>query len=123
MLGHLSFGVKDLGRATAFYDRALQPLGLVRVWSTERSAGWGPEGKGDLLAVFLHSGKARAPGPGFHLAFNAPDRKAVDHFHAEALKAGGKDDGAPGIRAKYSPTYYAAFVVDPDGYRLEAVHQ
>lgn len=123
MLGHISFGVEDLGRAAAFYDRALKPLGLVRVWSTERSAGWGPQGKGDLLAIFLHAGKARAPGPGFHLALNAPDRKAVDAFHAEAMAAGGTDDGAPGLREKYSPTYYAAFVIDPDGHKLEAVHQ
>lgn len=123
MLGHLSFGVENLDRAIKFYDAALQPLGLVRVWSTDRSAGWGPHGKGDLLAIFLHAGKARAPGPGFHLAFNAPDRAAVDAFHAEALKAGGTDDGAPGIRTKYSPTYYAAFVIDPDGHKLEAVHQ
>ena len=121
MLGHISFGVEDLDRAVRFYDAALSPLGLVRVWSTERSAGWGPDGKGDLLAVFRHAGKAHAPGPGFHLAINAPDRKAVDAFHAAALKAGGTDDGAPGIRAKYSPTYYAAFVIDPDGNNLELV--
>lgn len=123
MLGHISFGVEDLDRATKFYDRALQPLGMVRVWSTERSAGWGPHGKGDLLAIFLHADKAHAPGPGFHLAFNAPDRHSVDAFHAAAVKAGGTDDGAPGLREKYSPTYYAAFVIDPDGHKLEAVHQ
>lgn len=123
MLGHVSFGVEDLERAARFYDRALAPLGLVRVWSTERSAGWGPEGRGDLLAVFLHPGLARVPAPGFHLALNAPDRRAVDGFHAEALKAGGTDDGAPGLRPHYGPTYYAAFVIDPDGHKLEAVHQ
>jgi len=123
MLGHLSFGVEDLHRAAKFYDAALQPLGLVRVWSTDRSAGWGPHGKGDLLAIFLHAGTARSPGPGFHLAFNAPDRKSVDAFHTAAVKAGGTDDGAPGLREKYSPTYYAAFVIDPDGHKLEAVHQ
>lgn len=123
MLGHLSFGVENLDRAAAFYDRALQPLGLVRVWANEKGIGYGPQGKGDLLAIFARPGKARAPGAGFHLAFNAPDRKSVDAFHAEALKAGGTDDGAPGLRAKYSPTYYAAFVIDPDGHKLEAVHQ
>ena len=123
MLGHLSFGVADLARAIAFYDAALAPLGLVRVWSTERSAGWGPAGKGDLLAVFAHADKAQPPGPGFHLAFNAPDRNAVDAFHAAAIQAGGTDTGAPGLRPQYSATYYAAFVVDPDGHKLEAVHQ
>ncbi|MGE0151201.1 MAG: VOC family protein [Reyranellaceae bacterium] len=123
MLGHLSFGVEDLDRAVAFYDRALAPLGLVRVWSTAKSAGYGPAGGNDKLALFARPGTARAPGPGFHLAFAAPDRAAVDAFHRAALQAGGKDEGAPGLRPHYSPTYYAAFVVDPDGHKLEAVHQ
>ena len=93
--------------------------------ATARSAleMYGRRGKGDLLAIFARPGKARAPGPGFHLAFNAPDRQSVDAFHAAAVKAGGTDDGAPGLREKYSPTYYAAFVIDPDGHKLEAVHQ
>lgn len=123
MLGHISFGVADLARAIAFYDRALAPLGVVRVWSHERAAGYGPPGGNDKLALFARPGEARAPGPGFHLALQAPDRAAVDAFHAAALAAGGRDQGAPGLRAQYSPTYYAAFVSDPDGHRLEAVHQ
>ncbi len=123
MLGHLSFGVADLARATAFYDAALRSLSLVRVWSSERSAGYGPQGGNDVLALFARPGQAQAPGPGFHLAFNAPDRAAVDAFHAAALLAGGSDAGAPGPRPQYSPSYYAAFVIDPDGHKLEAVHQ
>jgi catechol 2,3-dioxygenase-like lactoylglutathione lyase family enzyme len=123
MLGHLSFGVHDLARAAAFYDRILAPLGFVRVWSNERGVGFGEAGKGDKLALFAKPNQAVAPGPGFHLAFDAPSRAAVDAFHAAAIAAGGTDGGAPGPRPHYSPTYYAAFIIDLDGYKLEAVHQ
>jgi catechol 2,3-dioxygenase-like lactoylglutathione lyase family enzyme len=122
MLGHLSFGVSDLGRAIAFYDAALASLGLTRVWTTDNAAGYGPPGRGDILALKRRDGAA-APGPGFHLAFNAPSRDAVDAFHAAAIRAGGSDNGAPGLRPHYGPTYYAAFVIDPEGYPLEAVCQ
>ena len=122
MLGHLSFGVADLERATAFYDAALGPLGVVRVWTSPKGVGYGPPGGNDKLALFSVEAPV-APGPGFHLAFDAPDRAAVDGFHAAALAAGGRDRGAPGLRPHYGATYYAAFVIDPDGHRLEAVHQ
>lgn len=122
MLGHLSFGVKDLAAATAFYDAVLAPLGVVRVWSGPKGAGYGPPGGEDRLALFPKV-DASPPGPGFHLAFNAPDYAAVDAFHAAALAHGGEDRGAPGLRPQYSPTYYAAFVTDPDGHKLEAVCQ
>jgi catechol 2,3-dioxygenase-like lactoylglutathione lyase family enzyme len=123
MLGHLSFGVHDLARAADFYDRILAPLGFVRVWSNERGVGFGEKGKGDKLALFAKPNQVVAPGPGFHLAFDAPSRAAVDAFHAAAIAAGGTDGGAPGPRPHYSPTYYAAFIIDLDGYKLEAVHQ
>lgn len=123
MLGHLSFGVEDLARATAFYEAALAALGVVCVWRNERGAGFGWPGGGDKLALFSRPGQTRAPGAGFHLAFDAPSRPAVDAFHTAALAAGGTDAGAPGLRPHYSATYYAAFVIDPDGYKLEAVHQ
>ncbi|MBM3545463.1 MAG: VOC family protein [Alphaproteobacteria bacterium] len=123
MLGHLSFGVQDLARSAAFYEQILAPVGFVKVWSNAKGVGFGPPGKGDKLALFARPGEARAPGSGFHLAFDAPDRAAVDAFHAAAIAAGGTDAGAPGPRPHYSPTYYAAFVIDPDGYKLEAVHQ
>ncbi|MFY2558174.1 VOC family protein [Corallococcus terminator] len=122
LLGHLSFGVRELARAMAFYDAALAPLGYARVWNSERSAGYGPPGEGDVLALFVRPDTS-APGPGFHLAFNAPSREAVDQFHAACLKAGGTDQGPPGLRPQYSDSYYACFVTDPDGYKLEAVHQ
>ena len=122
MLGHLSFGVKDLVRAAAFYDAVLAPLGFVRVWDTAKGVGYGPQGGNDKLALFPVETPV-APGAGFHLAFDAPDREAVDGFHAAALAAGGADLGAPGLRPRYGETYYAAFVRDPDGHKLEAVHQ
>ena len=123
MLGHLSFGVNDLERAAAFYDAVLAPLGYVRLWTSARAAGFGEPGGGDKLALFARPGEAAPPGPGFHLAFDAPSREAVDAFHAAALATGGTDAGKPGLRPQYSDSYYAAFVHDPDGYKLEAVHQ
>jgi catechol 2,3-dioxygenase-like lactoylglutathione lyase family enzyme len=119
VLGHVSFGVADLERAIAFYDIALAPLGLTRVWTSPSAAGYGYPGGGDLLAVKQRE-FSRPPGAGFHLAFNAASRDAVDAFHAEALRAGGSDNGGPGLRPHYGPSYYAAFVIDPDGYPLEA---
>ncbi|HEX2590270.1 MAG TPA: VOC family protein [Rhizomicrobium sp.] len=123
MLSHLSFGVENLSRATAFYEAALAPLGYVCVWQHERAAGFGEPGGNDRLALFARPGTARPPGDGFHLCFAASNRAAVDAFHAAALRANGTDAGAPGLRAHYAPTYYAAFVIDPDGHKLEAVHQ
>jgi len=123
VLGHLSFGVADLDRAAAFYDGVLATLGYVRVWSDSKAVGYGAAGGNDKLALFARPGLAAPPGAGFHLAFDAPSRAAVDAFHAAALRLGGRDEGAPGARPRYGPTYYAAFVTDPDGHKLEAVHQ
>jgi catechol 2,3-dioxygenase-like lactoylglutathione lyase family enzyme len=123
VLSHLSFGVADLVRAAAFYDGALATLGYVRVWSNEDGVGYGVSGGNDRLALFVQADPTSPPGPGFHLAFAAPSRAAVDAFHAAALHLGGRDEGAPGVRPDYSPTYYAAFVTDLDGHKLEAVHQ
>ena len=121
MLHHISFGVVDLQRSSAFYDAVLHCLGYVRVWSNATAVGYGPPGGQDLLALRLAGAEARAPGPGFHLALAAPSREAVVDFHAAALRCGGRDNGGPGLRPAYGPGYYAAFVVDPDGHRLEAV--
>ena len=120
MISHLSFGVSDLDRAMGFYDEVLKPLGVERVWTADDAAGYGYAGEEDALA--LKRRKATyPPGPGFHCAFEARSRAAVDAFHAAALSAGGKDDGAPGLRPHYGPNYYAAFATDPDGYRIEAL--
>ncbi len=122
MLSHLSFGVSDLDRAAAFYDRILAPLGFGRVWTHARGVGYGAPGGGDKLALFPRA-EAAAPGAGFHLAFDAPSRAAVDAFHRAGMLGGGGDAGAPGLRPHYGADYYAAFLVDLDGYKLEAVHQ
>jgi catechol 2,3-dioxygenase-like lactoylglutathione lyase family enzyme len=120
---HVSIGVETLERAGAFYDAALAPLGYVRLWRHRRAVGYGPEGfKGEAPFAILESGPdAKPPERDLHIAFVAPSREAVDRFHAAAVSAGGVDDGPPGIRENYDPGYYAAFVRDPDGHRLEAV--
>lgn len=120
MLGHVSIGVRDLLVAAQFYDAALPPIGWVRLWTEPDGLGYGPAGGNDKLAVFQRH-DAAAPGPGFHLALDAPSRAAVDAFHASALANGGIDAGAPGLRPHYGPAYDAAFVHDPEGWKLEAV--
>ena len=119
MFDHVSIGVTDIPRSKKFYDAALKPLGFSRLSDGETSLGYGEEG----VALWLgKTGKPVKPDTdsGLHFCFSAKDRAAVDAFHAAALKSGGKDNGKPGVRADYSPKYYAAFVIDPDGYRLEA---
>ena len=120
MLHHLSLGVADLQRSAAFYDAAMGALGFVRVWTDDTAVGYGWRDGEDKLAIKQRS-DARAPGPGFHVAFAASSRQAVDAFHAAAIAHGGRDNGAPGLRPHYGPNYYAAFVFDPDGYAIEAV--
>lgn len=120
MLHHVSFGVADLAISGAFYDAALDALGYRRVFEDGTAIGYGLEDGKDKLCLKLRS-PAVAPGPGFHLAFSAPSRSAVDRFHASALAVGGRDNGKPGLRPHYGPHYYAAFVIDPDGYHVEAV--
>lgn len=123
MLSHLSLGVRDLERAAAFYDAALAPLGVVRVWSFDDAIGYGLPGGQDKLALWRHpDAEQLAAGPGFHLCFAAPSQEAVAAFHAAALEHGGTDEGGPGLRPHYGETYYAAFVRDPDGHKLEAKH-
>lgn len=119
MLNHISIGVRDIARAKAFYDAALKPLGYKCLSESKTSLGYGADG------VALWIGKAERPVPadmesGLHICFDAPTRKSVDTFHKAALAAGGKDNGKPGLRADYGDNYYAAFVIDPDGYRIEA---
>jgi catechol 2,3-dioxygenase-like lactoylglutathione lyase family enzyme len=120
-LHHISLGVADLDRAGRFYDAALAPLGMVRVWTVATGIGYGPPGGGDKLALKLRPQRPAHADPGFHLAFAAPTRDAVAQFHAAALAHGGRDNGAPGLRPHYGPHYFAAFVFDPDGHAVEAV--
>jgi len=120
MLHHISLGVADLERSARFYDAVLSVLGYTRVWTDASAVGYGVKGGGDKFAIKQREGSV-APGPGSHLAFAAPSREAVDAFHTLALQNGGEDNGPPGLRPHYGPNYYAAFVIDPDGHRIEAV--
>ncbi|HTF32250.1 MAG TPA: VOC family protein [Myxococcota bacterium] len=116
MLDHLGLTVSDLGRSQRFYEKALAPLGYaVRTEYAGRFVGFG----GDARPTWL--GVGAAPKTGTHIAFEAPDRATVGRFHAPAIAAGGRDNGAPGLRPHYHPNYYGAFVLDPDGHNIEAV--
>jgi catechol 2,3-dioxygenase-like lactoylglutathione lyase family enzyme len=121
MLHHLSFAVADLQRSAAFYDATLAALGYVRVWSDEAAIGYGLPRGGDQFAIKRRPESFAAPPEGFHVAFAAPSREAVDAFHRRALEHGAKDNGGSGLHPEYGETYFAAFVFDPDGYRIEAV--
>jgi catechol 2,3-dioxygenase-like lactoylglutathione lyase family enzyme len=113
---HVSIGVSDGERAKAFFTKALAPLGIGLVMEFEGWIGFGRDGKPELWLVT----KWATPGP-LHLAFKCETHAQVDAFHTAALAAGGKDNGAPGIREHYHPTYYGAFVYGPDGHNIEAV--
>jgi catechol 2,3-dioxygenase-like lactoylglutathione lyase family enzyme len=119
MFDHISIGVKDAVASKRFYDAALKPLGVKLLSESPGSLGYGTK------TVGLWIGETSRPvaadyASGLHFCFAAPSRDLVDAFHAAALRAGGRDNGKPGLRADYGASYYAAYVVDPDGYRLEA---
>jgi catechol 2,3-dioxygenase-like lactoylglutathione lyase family enzyme len=117
MLDHVSLGVTDFARATAFYRAAFQAIGIDCL-DTDGAhyAGYGANGK-----AFFWINLKPSVTTGAHVAFTVPDRDMVGRFHAAALGAGGRDNGAPGPRPDYHADYYAAFVFDPDGHNIEAV--
>jgi catechol 2,3-dioxygenase-like lactoylglutathione lyase family enzyme len=117
MYDHIGLKVKDLGASVRFYTAALAPLGYVLCSHDESGAGFGPKGE---PALWLYPYKGTA-GAGAHIAFRAPDHAAIAKFHSAGTKAGGRDNGAPGPRMDYSPTYFAAFLIDLDGNNVEAV--
>jgi catechol 2,3-dioxygenase-like lactoylglutathione lyase family enzyme len=117
MLDHVTISVSNIARAIAFYDRALAPLGIERLYAEGTTAfGYGSEKK-----AFFWIGLREDVQTGAHIAFAANDRAAVDAFHAAALAAGGRDNGTPGVRPHYHANYYGAFILDPDGHNIEAV--
>jgi catechol 2,3-dioxygenase-like lactoylglutathione lyase family enzyme len=122
MLDHVSLGVQNLERSRRFYDAALGPLGLVRTVDFQgRGSDYGAKA-GQLGVEFTITVEQNVmPLAGMHVCFRAHDRLAVQAFYTAALAFGGADDGAPGLRSEYHPAYYAAFVLDPDGHRIEAV--
>ncbi len=116
ILDHIGLAVRDFAKSATFFRRALAPLGIQTVLEGE---GWAMLGK-DGRPEFWIGVHGIPPGP-IHVAFAAESREQVRAFHRAALAAGGRDNGAPGIRAKYHPDYYGAFVFDPDGHNIEAV--
>jgi catechol 2,3-dioxygenase-like lactoylglutathione lyase family enzyme len=118
MISHASIGVREVGKAGKFYDAALGALGYKRLYDSAEAIGYGAESPELWLMKSTHPVAADASG--LHFCFDAKTRGDVDKFHTAALKAGGKDNGKPGLRPDYGDNYYAAFVVDPEGYRLEA---
>ncbi len=120
VVDHITIGVSDLERSRAFYRAALAPLGFTErgPWREGvRETTFGVRGADDFALSLEYP-----PAAGVHVAFAADTREQVDAFHAAALAAGGRDNGAPGLRPEYSASYYGAFVLDPDGHNVEAVH-
>lgn len=119
IIDHIGLAISDFERSKAFYTRALAPLGIELIMEAGDWAGLGRGGEPDFW--FGRAERSQAP---MHIAFAAENRQQVDDFHAAALAAGATDNGTPGIREVYHPTYYGAFVIDPDGHNVEAVcHQ
>jgi len=123
MLDHIGFSVADFERSKAFYVKALDPIGIALLFELAPAetgggahAGFGTEGK-----AFFWIGTGDKPKGGAHVAFAAKSRSEVDAFFSAALNAGGRDNGAPGLRPQYHANYYGAFVLDPDGNNVEAV--
>jgi catechol 2,3-dioxygenase-like lactoylglutathione lyase family enzyme len=116
MIDHIGIRVTDITVAARFYDAVMPMLGYSRCHSSEELIGYGSS---DAVVLWLHRSQAR--GSGVHIAFTAPDRRSIEAFHAAGLGAGGADNGAAGLRSDYGPTYFAAFLLDPEGNNVEAV--
>ena len=123
MIAHVSIGVRNIDKSKRFYDAALEPLGCKCLRAAKSLVGCG-YGR-DSIAFWIFQAARPVPADeksGLHFCFAASDTAAVDAFHAAALASGGHDNGAPGLRPIYGPDYYAAFIIDPDGYRIEALY-
>ena len=129
MLDHISLRVTDYDRSKRFYEAALAPLGYVLAMENDSGAGFR---KGYIPSFWIKRGDVTQPqvqaspasgcgGPALHVAFASDDRQSVDAFYHAAVAAGARDNGAPGLRLSYHANYYGAFVLDPDGYNIEAV--
>lgn len=127
MIAYVTIGTNDIARSCTFFDAAFEPLGYRRHFSEGGWAGYGPGGsKDEGIQVYVATpanGEPATYGNGSMLSFKASSQAAVDAFHAAALSAGGKDEGAPGPRAQYDPNFYAAYVRDPEGNKLCAFYR
>ena len=117
MFDHVKFGVSDYAAGKAFFLKALEPLGVAVVLEGPLGVELGSKGKSSSLCLFQTEEKPAH----LHLAFTAENRQQVEAFYRAALEAGGKDNGAPGLRPHYHANYYAAFVIGPDGHNVEVV--
>ncbi|WP_326543424.1 VOC family protein [Pseudorhodoferax sp.] len=120
MIHHVSLGTNDLARAKRFYDAVLPIIGIVPMAEDAGGLGYG-SGTFHFSVQVPIDGKPATVGNGSHIAFAVEDRPMVDRFHRAALDHGGCDEGAPGIRRDYDANYYAAFIRDPDGHKIEAM--
>ena len=129
MIHHISIGVSDINASGAFYDAILKPLGYIRAFEDLRpgekhqAIGYGSEIDEDKFTIKERSSTELSPGPGFHLAFLAHTKEAVDQWHARGVEMGALNRGEPKIWADFGPNYYAAYLVDPDGWQIEAVYK
>ena len=124
MIDHVGIAVTELDRSRTFYEAALGPLGMsvqMEVGGDKTESGGSALGFGVPGEKIFWIADGEKVGEGTHVAFKADSRDQVDAFHSEGLKAGGRDNGAPGLRPHYGPSYYAAFLYDPDGANIEAV--
>ncbi len=118
-LDHVSIGVRDIEVSRRFYDAVLLPLGYRRLSSGAEALGYGSE-QADFWVLAAERPVPSDAKSGLHICFAAPSRAGVGAFHAAAVREGGRDNGPPDVRADYGASYYAAFAIDPDGYRIEA---
>jgi catechol 2,3-dioxygenase-like lactoylglutathione lyase family enzyme len=123
MLDHISIPVADIDRSAVFYDAVLATIGLERRKERPGAIGYGPPARAAPVFWILAGERegSGAPGVGLHVSFQARDRRSVDAFHETALSFGGRDAGEPGLRPQYTMPFYGAFVLDPDGFKIEAV--
>ena len=121
ILSHMTLGVRDIGRAVAFYDAVLGELGIPRGKRGEGFAGWGTSHESGFFVTRPFDGEPASAGNGVSVSFLAPSRQAVDRFWASALALGATDEGKPGLRPHYHANYYAAYLRDLDGNKIAAV--
>ena len=121
IISHVSIGTNDQERALSFYDRVLATIGAKRILDFPGAVGYGKAFPEFWVQTPFDGGEAGAAANGVHFSFLATSQEQVDAFHAAAMEAGGSDDGAPGLRPDYGESYYACFVLDPDGNKIEAM--
>jgi catechol 2,3-dioxygenase-like lactoylglutathione lyase family enzyme len=129
MIHHISIGVSEIEASSIFYDAILKPLGYIRAFEDLRpgekhqAIGYGNEVNEDKFTIKERFSTELSPGPGFHLAFTAPSKEAVDEWHKQGIAMGGTSKGEPKIWSDFGPGYYAAYLTDPDGWQIEAVYK